>query len=100
MRNPQGLALMSAVAFVLAAGPATSGDLPLTGTIKSSSGEALAGVTVSAKPDGQPITTSVYTDEAGHYYFPALPSGKYRVWAQALSFEAGRGEIAPSPVGD
>ena len=33
------------------------------------------------------------TDEAGRYYFPPLPTGKYRVWAQALSFETAKGEI-------
>jgi streptogramin lyase len=53
----------------------------------------MGGVTVSAKADGTTITTSVYTDEAGNYYFPSLPAGKYRVWAQALSFETAKSEI-------
>ena len=47
----------------------------------------MGGVTVSAKAEGATITTSVYTDESGNYYFPPLPDGKYRVWAQALKFE-------------
>ena len=62
----------------------------LTGTIKSASGEKLAGVTVSAKAVGQTITTSVYTDEEGAYYFPPMAPGKYDVWAQADTFETSR----------
>ena len=53
----------------------------------------MGGVTVSAKADGATITTTVFTDEAGDYYFPPLPAGKYRVWAQALSFETAKGEV-------
>src|SRR5262249_45351844 len=49
--------------------------------------EKLGGVTVSAKLEGSTITTSVYTDETGNYYFPPLAAGKYNVWAQALAFE-------------
>jgi streptogramin lyase len=68
-------------------------DQLLTGTISSSSGEKLGGVTVSAKKEGTTITTSVYTDETGNYYFPPLPAGKYRVWAQALSFDTAKNEV-------
>ena len=53
----------------------------------------MGGVTVSAKADGATITTTVFTDETGNYYFPPLPAGKYRVWAQALGFEAAKTEI-------
>jgi streptogramin lyase len=59
----------------------------LTGTVTSPSGETMGGVTVSAKAMGSTITTTVFTDESGNYYFPTLPAGKYRVWAQALSYE-------------
>src|SRR4030095_10793352 len=45
------------------------------------------------KAEGAPITTSVYTDEAGGYYFPPLPEGKYRVWAQALTFQTAKGNV-------
>ena len=54
---------------------------------------AIGGVTVSAKPAGGTVTTTVFTDAAGDYHFPPLPAGKYRVWAQALSFETARGEV-------
>src|SRR5436305_1697854 len=68
-------------------------DQLLAGTITSSSGEKLGGVTVSAKKDGTTVTTSVYSDEIGNYYFPPLAAGKYRVWAQALSFETTKGGV-------
>ena len=54
------------------------------------SGEPLEGVTVSAKPLGRPITTSVFTDELGAYVFPPLESGPYQVWAQAAGWKGVR----------
>ena len=81
---------------IVAAGFASTADAAdhlLSGTIVSAAGEKLAGVTVSAKAHGTTITTSVYTDEQGNYYFPALPAGKYSVWAQALAFELSKGEV-------
>src|SRR5262245_12588560 len=73
--------------------PALAGDVILSGTVTSAGGEKMGGVTVSAKAEGQTITTSVFTDEAGGYYFPPLTSGKYRVWAQALSYESAKSTI-------
>jgi len=75
------------------ASTAHAADHLLSGTIVSAAGEKLGGVTVSAKAHGTTITTSVYTDEQGNYYFPALPAGKYSVWAQALAFELTKGEV-------
>jgi streptogramin lyase len=48
---------------------------------------------VSAKAQGATITTTVFSDEAGGYYFPPLPAGKYRVWAQALSFATAKSDV-------
>src|SRR5579864_7479146 len=59
----------------------------LAGTIKSGSGERMSGVTVSAKAEGRTITTSVFTDQQGDYFFPPLAPGEYEVWAQADTFE-------------
>ena len=73
--------------------PARTGELILSGTVTSAAGEKMGGVTVSAKAEGKTITTSVFTDEAGGYYFPPLTSGKYRVWAQALSYETAKSTI-------
>src|SRR6266550_3565692 len=92
--------LMLGVAAFAAAGPvsglaipAQAADFALSGAIASASGEKLGGVTVSAKAHGTTITTSVYTDEQGGYYFPPLPAGTYTVWAQALAFELAKGEV-------
>ena len=73
--------------------PAQAADHLLRGTIVSAGGEKLGGVTVSAKAQGTTITTSVYSDAQGNYYFPPLPAGKYNVWAQAVAFEMAKGEI-------
>ena len=54
----------------------------------------MGGVTVSAKAEGSTITTSVYTDETGNYYFPKMAEGKYQVWAQAIKFETAKGNVA------
>ena len=72
---------------------AQAADQLLSGAVSSPTGQTLDGVTVSAKLEGSTITTSVYTDAAGSYYFPPLPAGKYRVWAQALGFETTRSVV-------
>jgi streptogramin lyase len=70
-----------------ATAPLAFADALLTGAVTSASGEKMGGVTVSAKAEKSPITTSVFTDESGNFYFPPLPNGKYRVWAQALTYQ-------------
>src|SRR6202023_872991 len=65
----------------------------LTGTVASPAGENMGGVTVSAKAVGSTIATTVFTDEAGNYYFPPLPPRQYRIWAQAIGFETAAGEV-------
>src|SRR6266545_1244770 len=73
-----------------AQGPARgASDTIVFGTVTSAS-QPLDGVTVSARGEGKRITTTVYTDERGRYYFPSLDGGQYRVWAQAVGFETGR----------
>jgi streptogramin lyase len=86
--------LAAAFALTMMAPAALAADALLSGTIKSPSGEAMGGVTVSAKADGATITTTVFTDASGAYYFPPLPTGRYRVWAQALTFDIARAEVA------
>jgi virginiamycin B lyase len=82
-----------ACAIALAPVTASAADAILSGAVKSAAGEKLGGVMVSAKGEGQTITTSIFTDENGNYYFPPLPEGKYRVWAQALTFETGNSAV-------
>src|SRR5262249_27602443 len=62
-------------------------------TIPAAAGEKMGGGPVAARPEGGTITTAVSPDDSGTYYFPPLPSGKYRVWAQALSFETAKGDV-------
>ncbi len=65
----------------------------LAGTVKLAPGTTLGGVTISAKAEGASITTSVFTDEEGAYYFPPMNAGHYQVWAQADGFEIARGDV-------
>jgi streptogramin lyase len=71
----------------------------LFGTIKGARGEPLEGIVVSARAEGQRITTSVFTDEAGRYYFPPLENARYRVWAQAVGFATGHAALNLSASG-
>src|SRR3977135_3795316 len=88
------LAVSVFVAAVLGgAADLKAADIIMSGGIKSYAGQALGGGMVSAKPEDGTITTTVLTDEAGRYYFPPLAAGKYRAWAQALSFATEKGEI-------
>jgi streptogramin lyase len=87
---------LSPVAFgppATARTPNSSAHAMLEGNIQGSHGEALEGVTVSTRPVDGTITTSVYTDEQGNYYFPVLPAGKYRISAQAVGYRAGRADL-------
>jgi len=76
-----------------AEGRVSSGESLLTSAVTSAAGEKMGGVTVSAKAEGSTITTSVFTDDTGNYYFPPLPNGKYRVWAQALTYQRANGDV-------
>jgi len=87
------LASAASLAVAAVAPAAFADDQLLTGAVTSPSGDKLGGVTVSAKLDGSTITTSVYTDETGNYYFPPLAAGKYKVWAQALAFETTKANV-------
>ena len=91
-RSPLFAAFALAAALALAASAACA-DVLLSGTVTSSSGEKMGGVTVSAKAAGSPVTTSVFTDASGGYYFPPMANGKYRVWAQALTYERAEASV-------
>ena len=72
-------------------------DGSLFGTVTGANGQPLEGVVVSARAEGQRITTSVFTDDSGRYYFPPLERARYGVWAQAVAFETGRANLDSSP---
>jgi len=76
----------------LAAQSGTGGGT-IQGNVKSSDGAAMEGVIVSARAADRSFTTSVFTDRQGNYTFPSLDAGQYKVWAQAVGFEAGRSEF-------
>ncbi|MCE2542900.1 MAG: carboxypeptidase regulatory-like domain-containing protein [Acidobacteria bacterium] len=65
----------------------------LVGTVQETAGQPLGGVQVSAKAAGTTITTTVFTDEQGRYFFPAMRGGPYRVWAQAVGFARAPAEV-------
>jgi streptogramin lyase len=96
MKHVRNVMLASAASLIMISG--AQADQLLAGAITSASGQKLEGVTVSAKRDGTTITTSVYTDQDGNYYFPPLADGKYQVWAQALGFETAKGAVDLSAV--
>jgi streptogramin lyase len=65
----------------------------LAGTVKSAAGARMSGVTVSAKMENTTITSSVFTDDEGSYYFPSMNGGRYQVWAQADGFDTARSSV-------
>src|ERR1700674_2735659 len=85
-----GIASLVVVGF---AATTASADQLLTGSIASAAGQKLEGVLVSAKKEGSTITTTVYTDLNGEYFFPPLADGKYQMWAQTLGFETAKGAV-------
>ena len=89
------LALATALGASLFAAPAAlAADAIISGTVKDAAGAPMSGVTESAKAQGSTITTTVFTDEQGMYFFPALPAGPYRVRAQAVTFETANANVA------
>jgi virginiamycin B lyase len=60
----------------------------LGGTVSSAKEGAMEGVLVSVKKEGSSITTTVVTDDKGHYTFPAdrLEPGKYSVSIRAIGY--------------
>jgi streptogramin lyase len=92
MSSTRNLASLAA-AFWLAVPGMAAADVLLSGVVKSPGGEPLGGVTVSAKAQGQTITTSVFTDQQGRYDFPGLEPGTYKVWAQAVTYRTAKRDL-------
>jgi len=95
MTQVRGKLLASVASLIVAGFAATtaSADQLLTGSVASAAGQKLEGVLVSAKREGSTITTNVYTDLNGEYFFPAMADGKYQVWAQTLGFKTAKGAV-------
>jgi len=95
MTQVRGKLFASVASLVVVGFAATtaSADQLLTGSVASAAGQKLEGVLVSAKKEGSTITTNVYTDLNGEYFFPAMADGKYQVWAQSLGFKTAKGAV-------
>src|SRR5712675_973549 len=96
MTKFHSMLLASAAAVVAGLGmtvSAQAADQILSGSIATAAGQKLDGVVVSAKREGSTITTSVYTDATGNYYFPPMAAGKYNIWAQTLGFEQTKAQV-------
>ena len=85
------------LASLLSGTAALAADGLLSGVVTGPSGAPMGGVSVSAKEDGSTITTAVYTDESGAYVFPPLPTGAYRMLAQAVTFATAKSKIDLGP---
>src|SRR6185437_13396312 len=61
----------------------------LTGSVSSAREPVMEGVLVSAKRDGSTITTTVVSDDKGHYSFPAdrLEPGHYAISIRAIGYK-------------
>jgi len=88
------IALLGAGLWTASAAQSGTGTGIIQGNIEAADGTAMEGVLVSARVSGKSFTTSVFTDRQGHYVFPPLDAGQYKLWAQAVGFGAGRAEFA------
>lgn len=82
------LALVALLLLVVAAIPAVAQETTasIQGTITDAQGAALPGVTVEATNEkGQRF--SAQTDNTGHYRFPSIPPGSYKVTATLAGME-------------
>ena len=61
----------------------------LAGKVSSAEEGAMEGVLVSARRDGSSITTTVVSDDKGHYAFPAarLEPGRYTISIRAIGYQ-------------
>lgn len=59
----------------------------LSGRITSADGKPLEGVAVSAKAVGSTMTTSVWTNQQGDYYFPPLPEAAIACGRRRSAFD-------------
>ncbi len=67
---------------------ALAGDsAPLTGEVRDYHGRPLAGALVTASDDRLHRNVSIFTDGSGHYAFPDLAPGSWRVGVRILGFE-------------
>ena len=87
----QALLAATSLCLLVAVAPALAQTAPpaLSGQVASSAEGPMEGVLVSAKKNGFMITTTVVTDEKGHYSFPAdrLEPGHYALEIRAIGYD-------------
>ena len=71
----------------------------LTGEVSDYHGRPLSGVQVTARDDARAWNVSVFTDGNGHYAFPPLETGAYRLWVRLIGFERRERAIELPPEG-
>jgi len=89
-------------AVLLLAIPASSQSATsLFGSVSSDSEGTMEGVLVKAKQAGSTITTTVVSDEHGHYAFPAatLKPGSYLITVRATGYDAPPATVTLGPSG-
>lgn len=89
-----GTVLVVAGVLTTPAAQSNGGPGIIQGNVKSADGTPMEGVIVSARAADKSFTTSVFTDRQGNYMFPPLDAGQYKLWAQAVGFEAARSDVA------
>jgi len=76
--------------FGSAVSPPAAAQAPtvLAGTVSSAEEGMMEGVLVSARKDGSTVTTTVVSDDRGHYAFPAgrLEPGHYALSIRAVGY--------------
>ena len=87
--NRQLLKISRACAFALVAAllPAQSNlNQQISGTVTDSSGAALPNTMVTVLNQDTGLTRNTKSNGSGHYVFPDLPTGKYRVTGELPGF--------------
>jgi streptogramin lyase len=82
--------LLTGPAFTQSGG---DGSGLILGTVTGADGSPMEGVIVSARTSHETWTTSVYTDQQGHYRFPSLGAGQYAMWAQAKGYDIAKADF-------
>src|SRR6202161_3137009 len=88
--------LVSALAWLTRVPAQAQTAAALSGQVSSAEEGTMEGVLVSAKKDGSTITTTVVSDDKGHYSFPAgrLEPGHYTLAIRGVGYDLD----GPKPV--
>jgi virginiamycin B lyase len=102
MRSTTAMLVTGAgLAALLLSAAAQAQTAVLSGTVSSAKGGAMEGVLVTVKKDGTAISTTVVTDDKGHYRFPAarLEPGNYAVTIRAVGYVLDGPKTVEVPAG-